>query len=40
MFWFSELPMDIQIMISALIGVIVGALFCFFGEILSPDDIV
>lgn len=38
--WFLSLPMDVSLFISALIGMAFGAIVSWFGEILTPDDLV
>lgn len=38
--FFSTLPMEVQVMVAALIGMFAGMFFCWFGEVLTPDDLI
>jgi hypothetical protein len=38
--WFFSLPTDVSLLIAAGIGAIVGAFSSWFGEILTPEDLV
>ena len=36
----ASFPMEIQLLCAAGMGIVMGMIFCWFGEILSPDDLV
>lgn len=38
--WFDSFSMEWQVFIAAGLGMLVAVLFCFFGEVLTPDDII
>ena len=38
--WVIGLSVEMQMLLAAGLGVLMGSLFCWFGEILTPDDII
>lgn len=38
--WVIGLSMELQMLLAACFGMLMGAFFCWFGEILTPDDII
>lgn len=38
--WWANCGAEIQLFAAAGVGAIVGAIFCWFGEVLAPDDLI
>ena len=38
--WLNSLSMTAQLFVAASVGMGMGIVFCWFGEVLTPDDLV